>query len=244
MRDLRSTAQDLIDSSDGEAIDEAAVYLYELFIKSPEWSRNYGEDIRRTLGPYPASVAIRACNIVKGISLLLPPDDEGHSTNKKHDTKECQKEEFGLKIMFMFEKNLLNKEKNGYHGNCDSDDDVIVKSKECDMVTTTILNEMSSQKSFNIQDKQTSSKHGTSQASSKYETSQGGPKYGTSWLQQQCRECAVDGLSWQQLYAQLFDLLISQALSIENEVTLHAHTHCNWRMKSCTHFVVPKSINK
>lgn len=218
MKDLHSAAQDLIDSDDSSAIDEASVFLYELFVKSPDWSRSHGEDIRRTVGPYPASVATRACDIVKRIARSLPETSgEGRVHGRGTDRERgLMDQEFGCKIAFMFEDNLLP------HGEVCSDSgsesDVVVKSKERDVVTMTILNEMSSQKPRSVQQhaKQHAYKYSASQDSSKTSTSS---VYGTSWLQQQCRECDVDGLSWQQLFAQLFDLLISQTPSIENEVT-------------------------
>ena len=92
-------------------MDSAAVFLFDLFRADPQWSRSHAEEIRRTLGPYPASVATRACSIVSRILTYLPKQltsqEDGQSASKNLSLNQPSpprlKKEFGHNIVFKFD---------------------------------------------------------------------------------------------------------------------------------------------
>ena len=99
-------------------MDSAAVFLFDLFRSDPQWSRSHAQEIRCTLGPYPASVATRACNIVSRILTYLPKQlasqEDGQSADKSLSSHQPSpprlKKEFCLNIVFKFdEKNSKSK---------------------------------------------------------------------------------------------------------------------------------------
>ena len=99
-------------------MDSAAVFLFDLFRSDPQWSRSHAQEIRCTLGPYPASVATKACNIVSQILTYLPKQlasqEDGQSAGKSlsphRPSPPKLKKEFGLNIVFKFdEKNSKSK---------------------------------------------------------------------------------------------------------------------------------------
>ena len=94
-------------------MDSAAVFLLDLFRSDPQWSRSHAQEIRCTLGPYPASVATRACNIVSQILTYLPKQlasqEDGQSAGKNLSPHQPYpprlKKEFGVNIVFKFDEN-------------------------------------------------------------------------------------------------------------------------------------------
>ena len=92
-------------------MDSAAVFLFDLFRSDPQWSRSHAEEIRRTLGPYPASVATRACSIVSRILTYLPKQlasqEDGQSVGKNLSLHQPSpprlKKEFGHNVVFKFD---------------------------------------------------------------------------------------------------------------------------------------------
>ena len=94
-------------------MDSAAVFLFNLFRSDPQWSRTHAEEIRRTLGPYPASVATRACNIVSRVLTFLPKkldsEGDGASGSNPHQVPTTgMRKEFGHNIAFKFEETVDN----------------------------------------------------------------------------------------------------------------------------------------
>ena len=92
-------------------VDSAAVFLYTLFAADQRWSREHAEKIRKTLGPFPASAANRACESVKRIVKLLPEnigDERKNSTDKESHVLQDKemKREFGSNIVFASPKNI------------------------------------------------------------------------------------------------------------------------------------------
>ena len=92
-------------------MDSAAVFLFDLFRSDPQLSRSHAEEIRRTLGPYPASVATRACSIVSRILTYLPKQlasqEDGQPASKNLSLNQSSpprlKKEFGHNIVFKFD---------------------------------------------------------------------------------------------------------------------------------------------
>lgn len=96
-------------------MDSAAVFLFNLFIAEPQLTRSHAEEIKRTLGPFPASAATRASNTIKRIVTYLLKDshflnsDEESSTSEgsRNDSQEAEtmqmKKEFGHNITFKYE---------------------------------------------------------------------------------------------------------------------------------------------
>ena len=99
-----------------ETVDSAAVFLFSLFRSDPQWSRTHAEEIRRILGPYPASVATRACSIVSRILGFLPKkidsQGDGVSGGNPHQLPTTRmRKEFGHNIAFKFEDSADNHSK-------------------------------------------------------------------------------------------------------------------------------------
>lgn len=99
-----------------ETVDSAAVFLFSLFRSDPQWSRTHAEEIRRILGPYPASVATRACSIVSRILSFLPKkidsQGDGVSGGNPHQLPTTRmRKEFGHNIAFKFEDSADNHSK-------------------------------------------------------------------------------------------------------------------------------------
>ena len=89
------------------AVDSAAVFLYSLFASDQKWTRAHAEKIRKTLGPFPASAANRACELVKKIIKLSPEKiDEDSPVEDKILPDGELKKEFGHNIVFIGPRNL------------------------------------------------------------------------------------------------------------------------------------------
>lgn len=223
-----------------ETVDSAAVFLFNLFIVEPQLTRAHAEEIRRTLGPFPASAAHKVSNTIKKILTYLPPDSpfaysssEQTSLTSSEDSTLMRKE-FGHNIHFKFDTESIPA----------IDDDVIVKSKlttgydslsddettgvassNGNIFTQTFLNEM--QKSL--------SKPAVKKMVAKSHPQLAPPPlspYSGEWLKIKCKECVREGstqLSWQDLYSAIFEPLSSgqENAAIENDVRLCCSAvHC------------------
>ena len=206
MRDLLAAAKDLTGiDDDPEAIEGAGAFLYQLFASSPDMCRSHGESIRRQFGPYPAKVANNVSNIIKQ---LLSYQSRQVVTSS---TDGIMKEEFGSTIPFTFSDNLITNNNNYVLSaiiNELLDDDI---SDDCNhqLITKGLMHGM--RKRTN---KETS--HVTSHVTTIKPTI---VKFGRIWLERVCQSCDIEGLSWQQLYTQLFDLLITKGPEVETEVS-------------------------
>ena len=94
-------------------MDSAAVFLFTLFYSDPQWTRSHAEEIRRTLGPYPASVATRAREAVKRITSCLEEkvDLKGSDVENSLISSgfKMRKKEFGHAITFNFDEDIVKK---------------------------------------------------------------------------------------------------------------------------------------
>ena len=212
MRELLDASKELSGIDDNlEAVEEVGVFLYQLFSESPEMSRSHGEAIKRQLGPYPAKVAINIANIIKRLSSHIISNDSPISDSSNDNMKE----EFGHNILFTFSDNLMTDENPvpAVVNELLIDD---VSSVEDDnnhqLITKGLMQGISK---ANRNHKQCQASKPTTSASNIVIV-----KYGRVWLERACEACNVQGLSWQQLYSRLFDLLISdtEGPEMENEV--------------------------
>lgn len=200
------TSRDLIGDEDKTAVDSTTVFLYNLFINSPDWCKSHGETIRKTFGPYPASVAMKACDLVKRIASILPETSQEITENNSV----AENVEFGSKIVFKYNANFLEKTNafTSAHDSLSSDEEE-VKSKH-DIISKTLLSGLTES-----HDRQVTS-HVT-----KPKKSHDSNKYSYKWLEAQCKKCMSE-LPWEQLYYQLFDLLVSdvEGPAIESRVSI------------------------
>ena len=199
-------------------MQSAAVFLYNLFSPSPEWCRAHGEAIKKTLGPYPASVATRACNNVKKIIAYLAPleTDTSREEDKKMKDSDLLKNEFGHKIHFKFEANLLDSAQSGLsdageHDSLSEEDETSSGKLSSDLLAGLT---------------QSGDSRGVTAAKLVREGGGergggGGGKYGAKWLEEQCQKCQVSGHSWKQVYGKIFDLLTTASDDVQNDVSDH-----------------------
>ena len=191
-------------------MQSGAVFLYNLFSPSPEWCRAHGEAIKKTLGPYPASVAPKACNNVKKIVQFLPARESSDSTEEKSKSSENDvlSKEFGHNIAFKFEPNLLDDSQPS-----SIDDDSFSDEEDergADQLSSSLLAELTSTEEHKNVTTKTKHSHIT----------EGEGKYGGKWLEDQCKNCELSGLSWKQLYAKIFDLLSTASDDVlQNDVS-------------------------
>lgn len=195
------------------AIEDAAVFLYRLFLPSPEWCRSHGEAIRKALGPYPASVATRACNNVKMLLSYLPDLATVESSTKKSDKEEEMVKEFGHKIVFKFAPNMLSGDQLLAEGV--SGDSLSEAEEDHERYNIGFITGSTSSPAVLLGD----SRGGQEQAQPLAPGNTEMEKFGPQWLQMKCKECSLSGLTWQQLYAKVFDLLTAANTgNLQNDV--------------------------
>lgn len=213
LKEFVSTTGNLLGAEDQTAVESASVYLYNLFRYSPDWCRAHGDAIRKTFGPYPASVAIKACGIVKKINSY---NQTGETSSKDTDSSTTTTrgsdliEEFGSMVTgFQFNTNLLGVSSTPVAMATEDSlsEEEEVKSKS-DVISHTLLSELS--KSQGRQ----ATNHITKQKKVKNVKVN---KFGSQWLQDQCKGCDSE-FPWQQLYQQLFELLLSEVDSTQLEI--------------------------
>ncbi|KAK6170203.1 hypothetical protein SNE40_018654 [Patella caerulea] len=102
LKELISCAKSIVSTdSDGETIEAAAAFLFELFKTTDVVSQRETVRLRNTFGPFPASAATKTCDIVKRISAWLPDDFLEISDSKRGDGDgEADDFEFGSGIKF------------------------------------------------------------------------------------------------------------------------------------------------
>ena len=211
MRKLLEGTKDLTGiEEDPQALEEAAVFLYQLFAPSPDMSRSHGEAIKAQFGPYPAKVAVNVAGIVKRIASSQIPDD-GCPPEQTCEKENPSSDEFGLNVKFRYSTNLISELPLNNDPSL-SDDEAPIAEDHDQLITKGLIKSM--KKSHDSNKKNS---HVTSHVTKSYVK-----KYSRSWLEQACQSCRMQGLSWQQLYEKLFDLLLSEVETtvIENEVGL------------------------
>ncbi len=189
-------------------MDSAAVFLFHLFLKDQTWSRSHAEEIKRHLGPFPASAASNARNIVKEIVRYIPED---WNYDAEEDLSHKPVKEFGHNIIFKFAESQEGKQSsNGYDSLSDDE------SRKPELMSG-LLHTAHSQAADSVpsQTKQL--------AAEATIPSYGGSKYTGQWLKKQCQSCckkSSGGLEWEALYSAVFDLLSScqENPGIENNV--------------------------
>lgn len=231
-----------------ETVDSAAVFLFSLFSSDPEWTRSHAEEIRRTLGPYPASAATRACNGVIRVLSYMPENWPGlktdlHKTTAKSSTTQSSKptKEFGHNIKF---KHITNSPAShisskssqdstlppaspsatsGYDSLSDNES-AEESTRRSNVVTSTLLNGMQ-------QTSMAASRTSADVSGVPGGLGEGGrgagasvvSLYSASWLKEQCQLCARgSSLSWQDIYSAVFEHLSSTGdnTAIQNDVSL------------------------
>ena len=232
LKEFTRSVADLIGEEDENVLQSASVHLFTLFSSSPSappgtWCKSHGEDIRKTFGPYPASVAMRSCGIVGEIYSFTFSEESSHDASViasngeskvKNDTAQKIKE-FGSNITsFQFNSNLLGVAETPVATETlgslsDDNDGDVVKSKVADDILVELLK---SRKSQNGKQKKT-------------KTSAPPPplvaaKFGVEWLQEHCKRCGSE-LPWEQLYQQLFELLLSE--TDETSLQVSVSLFCN-----------------
>ena len=89
------------DDATQEAIELAAVFLFGLFKDSTGVTRDEADKLRKTLGPYPASVTAKAYSIVKKLITLSPPINATPKSSAIEEQSTLKKE-FGHNIHFSY----------------------------------------------------------------------------------------------------------------------------------------------
>ncbi len=218
-----------------ETVDSTAAFLFNLFIEEPQLTRANAEEIRRTLGPFPASAATKASTTVKSILTYLPKNSSFTSSTQEaslatSDEKiQMNKKEFGHNISFKFDTETLLvtgdgdlvKSKLFNQGGYDSlseDESTVVANGDTNIFTQTILSGM--QQTIRKPDKK---KAATKQQLVTQSHSTPVLPYSGEWLKAQCKEVVRGGhmqLSGQELYMAIFEHLSSgQENDIENDVS-------------------------
>jgi hypothetical protein len=129
-------------------VDSAAVFLYCVFAADQRWSREHAEKIRKTLGPFPASAANRACESVKKIVQLSPENvnSEKSTSPKETNARDAElKKEFGHNIVFSAPRNLLEEVTNFSREDV-GHDSLSEDESENDLFSRTLLEGMAQKK--------------------------------------------------------------------------------------------------
>ena len=192
-------------------MDSASVFLFDVFLSDQAWSRNHAEEIKGTLGPFPASAASDACSAVKQIIGLMPKDWE-YKTRGDSTMQLCSTvKEFGHNIAFKHIEPEAQQGNVGYDSL--SDEEYFVQSTE--FLSGVHHNTVSSMVCKN---------HVLEMNEKMVGPSSRGSKYIGEWLQRQCQsiseEKTTTGLDWKDLYSAAFELLSSyeENSAIENNV--------------------------
>ena len=222
-----------------QTVDSAAAFLFNLFIGEPQLTRAHSEEIRRTLGPFPASAANKISSTVKKILTYLPsvssfvgPSGDSKSSSSKE--AKLMKKEFGHNITFKFDIEMPNggltddgdsvKSKHlalqsGYDSLSD-DDSVSNSIKDSNIFTQTVLSGIQQSVTKPVTDKKEQPKPVPQSNSSP------AVPYSGEWLRSKCKECAREGMvgfPWHDLFSNLFELLCS---SEDSEALQSDVSHC------------------
>lgn len=202
LRDLLEASKELTGIDDDlSVLQETALFLYLLFSPAPEMCRSHGEAIKKQFGPYPASVAANVASIVKRIVSLQFPTSSVDEYNK---VTESMAQEFGHNMSFSFSHNFTDEaslhdtfdEQVLFEDSVGADED-----NNTELITKGLMQGMKKTSSFSRKEHVPKVRGENNTVAS---------KYGKLWLERACQLCRIQGLSWQQLYSKLFDLLISE----------------------------------
>lgn len=229
-----------------QTVDSAAVFLFNLFITEPQLTRSQAEEIRRTLGPFPASAATKALNIVKNIAVYLPKDsnllnsheeqvslERSQNGSQKAEISQTRKE-FGSNIVFKYEPEFVAdlqhhmdndsfvKSKHTLDYDSLSDDEAVKDGSSLSNIVTKTILETRPPPPIRTDPVQSRSNDGHSRSVVSF-------PYSGEWLKDKCRECvkeSIIGLTWKDIHSVVFDMLCSSNDNgaIQNGVR-HAHIH-------------------
>jgi hypothetical protein len=222
LRHLHSATREIVGDDVATAVvDSAAVFLYILFAVDQRWSREHAEKIRKTLGPFPASAANRACESVKRIVKLLPEnigDDSKNSTDKEtHVQDKEMKREFGSNIVFASPKNIreevaaFSSEENGGQeiGRDSLSEDEEAESNAFSQALLMGMAQTSKTDSGGERVKSKTISSGKPAGVVAMGTGDPAP-YTSEWLAGKLKVvCAGGGMTWNDLYMAVFDVLSS-----------------------------------
>ena len=217
-RNLQQAAREIVGSDMPQlTVDSASAFLFTLFQSDPEWSRHHGEEIRKILGPFPASEATKAYATVKRILSYLPEKKKKNSEDAEVE-REATRKEFGLSIVFKFGVDAVEavagsrSDSNEHDSLSDSDD------SKPDAFTNVFLQGL---KSVIAAEESKQSKPLSAECSSQAPIVAAAVHSG-AWLKEECQKCAEElgGMSSQELFGAVFDLLSSAEDSnvIQNEL--------------------------
>ena len=216
-------------------MDSAAVFLLSLFFSDPNWSREHANEIRKTLRPFPASAANKACHSVKRIVELCPErsnkEEESSSLKKSASTTldggPRKTKEFGHNIVFKFPQNFLHKDTilldrkhDAEVTNSETAYDSL-SDDETSTFSTKVLSVMASQAS-DTRESFTAAAAAKKKNHSSTESQIGRVSpHSREWLVKQLQACR-GGLAWKDLYESVFELLSSAQddTAIQNDVSI------------------------
>lgn len=186
-------------------------------MKDQTWSRSHSEEIRRVFGPFPASAASNACNIVKRIIPLLP---ENWSPKIEEDDSNPVKE-FGHNIAFKYiePSHDPNRTSHSSSSGYDSLSDEEFVSSDSHLISGLLLDAGTTNPAPGP-----STGEGGDQA---VVSEPSGGKYSGDWLKKQCQSCSEAGIEWQEMCSAVFDVLSSSEdnSAIENNVRMYVCKH-------------------
>jgi hypothetical protein len=206
-----------------ETVDSAAVFLFNVFLRDQTWSRSHAEEIKRALGPFPASAASDACNAVKQIIGLLPEDWECKVGDLTREPCNVAVKEFGHNIVFKHsEPEAVTS--SGYDSLSDDEFGAHKSELLSGLVHGTGPSMQVSGPSMQVSGP-SMQVNGCVREGEAHTTAPA--KYTQEWLKEQCQSCSggsmSGGLEWRDLYSAVFDLLSSckEDSGIENNVCVH-----------------------
>lgn len=200
-----------------ETVDSASIFLFTLFVKDQTLSRSNSEEIRKLLGPFPASAASDACQSVKRIIDLLPED--WNLTTDEDLTEQHLVGEFGHNILYKYDEteHSLQLESSGY--DTLSEDEVEQSDfQRSKMMSGLFQSHCQPHVSVTLADEEVGkfTQH----------------EYTGEWLKEQCqsscRKQADRGFEWKELYGGVFEVLSSPEdnSAIQNSVSTIFHDQC------------------
>ena len=187
-------------------------------IKDQTLTRSHAEEIRKALGPFPASAASSACSIVKRISNFLP-EDWSPKINAPSSCMEVDApvKEFGHNIVFKYMELAKNSEA-ASPKECSGYDSL---SDEEQTSSNSLKFELISGLFHKVENSYQSHTNGEEMVAEALPSSVGN-KYTAEWLKKECQSCSKTvGLEWQELYSAIFQIMSSTKdnSEIQNDVS-------------------------
>ncbi len=212
LKELIAAVRDLSGIDDNlPALEDAMVFVYQLFATASEMSRYHGEAIKSRFGPYPAKIAGNVFNIVQRISSCQLTETVSETRS------DLMEKEFGHGIKFS--DNVLNVPVVGVADRLLSDVEDITDNH--DMITKGLMQGMKKTVRKPTTTGHMTTGHMTTGHMTNGATNEGVvSKYGRAWLERACQSCSIQGMPSQHVYSKLLDLLMSdiEGAAMESEV--------------------------